>query len=36
MHELHLITGDELPEGLLDQGEQTELTWQEMLLFGIS
>lgn len=31
MHELHLITGDELPDGLGDQ-DDSELSWQERSL----
>lgn len=31
MHELHLITGDELPDGLAGQDE-SELSWQERSL----
>lgn len=32
MHELFLITGDELSDGLTEQDEQTELSWQERSL----
>lgn len=32
MHELHLITGDELSDGLTEHAELTELSWQERSL----
>lgn len=32
MHELHLITGDEIPDGLAEPDEPSELSWQERSL----